>query len=163
MPFLTRKRKRKANDDISGSTISSSASSVNTSEVELCRTDDTTRLSSNILADISLNQNFNKSQSQSIDSISERVDQLAEEPMDTQVDDQYEEEQLSNRWADDVNLSMAEPTETQFERNVRDQVCEEMERAKHNVAECGTLESITLVNFMCHNHFHLDFGNYSFN
>ena len=154
MPFLSRKRKREVN----GSTISSTASSVNTSDVEVCRTDDTSRLSSNVLSDISLNQNFNKSQSQR----SNQVLVENEEPMETQEDDHFDE-QLSNRWADDsghdLNLSNTEPTETQFERKITGQRQEEVERAKLNVAECGTLESITLVNFMCHSHFHLDLGN----
>ena len=157
MPLLTRKRKRKTNDDNHSNSNSTVTSMANNSEVEDIRTDETSNLSvDNVLIDISLNQNFNKSQSQRINSVSQTIPQLLEEePMNTQIDGEFEE-QLSNRWADDV--SQTEDLTTQLERNIKDQVSEETERAKQNVAECGTLESITLINFMCHNHFHLDFG-----
>jgi len=137
MPFLSRKRKRPAIEEEV------------LEEVETGRTVDES---------ITSLSNFNVSSSQNGFN---RIN-IEEEEVEEAEEAEQRDEDMSNNWADDVNTSYTELslTFTQMQRDFGEQVVTETERAQMNVAETGSIESITLHNFMCHSNFHLDFGIY---
>jgi hypothetical protein len=135
MPLLSRKRKRKPNDEV-------------LEEVETGRTVDDSGLSLNINTSNSIINNIIINSSQNTTNGVEEEVELAE----------VRDDNTSTDWADDSNDTFVEPSFTQIERNLTELNGDHFEKSKLNVAETGSIESITLNNFMCHSNFHLDFG-----
>ena len=171
MGLLPRKRKRPTTKEAGGPRTSvpsntSTPRSQNGDEVEEMRTDDTSRTSTSVLNDISTIGNLDKSSrtlrsdpcfSQASGRLSQNLDNTATEeeaPMETNGDN----EETCNQWDDDDMILSQIPSETQVGRTVETKSSEEVRNATLNKPECGTIEAITLQNFMCHENFHQELG-----